>query len=875
MKHFHLVVLLALAFSLQTESLLAQSKKKKKSAPASTEAAKPDAPKAAKKPDIASKTKNTIAHQGLMTIYQDTSDGKTYLRLKKDQLGQEFIYWSYAENGLARVGLNRGSFRNNLVFKVERYFDRIDFEVQNLGFYFDPENPLSKSAEANVGNALLLSEKIVAEDEKTGDLLIEATNLFMDEKFDRVRPPRREGPAAAAMFGLGNLNKGKSKYVNIRSYPENTDVVVDLVYDNPNASNAGGKDVADPRAITVRIQHSIIAMPQNDYQPRRDDPRLGYFGQQVNDMTSVSATNYRDVINRWHLVKQDPEAAISEPVEPIVWWIENTTPHEFRDIIKRAGEMWNLAFEQAGFKNAVVMKVQPDSADWDAGDIRYNVLRWTSSPFPPFGGYGPSFVNPRTGQILGADIMLEYVFVTNRIKQSALFNNLGLLNLYDFDEDAGEHLAQDHGHSCHASAFLQHNFLLGMQALELSGASDEKKEQYLEESLFYLIMHEMGHTLGLNHNMKASQLHLPKDLHNEALTRELGLVGSVMDYPAVNLHRDQAKQGQFFTTRPGPYDMWVIEYGYSTAVADAAAEEARLNAILARSTRPELTFGNDADDMRSPGKAIDPRVNVNDMSGDAISYSIDRFELVNNLYAGLFEKYSKAGQSYQELLQAYSILGGETMNAASTISRYIGGVYVDRGFVGQEGSGKPFEPVSKADQQRAMKALERYVFAPNAFEQAMPLYEYLQVQRRGFGFFAQTEDPKIHQRALTTQRMVLAHLLHPVTLQRISDSRLYGNSYSLLEVFNELTDGIFKADMNGKVNSFRQNLQLDYVEKLIAIAGLNPKTPASFDYLSQSQALAQLNKLNTQLRTNPGADAETRAHRDHLRFKIDQAMKKS
>jgi hypothetical protein len=520
MKHFHLVVLLALAFSLQTESLLGQSKKKKKSAPASTEAAKPDAAKAAKKADIASKTKNTIAHQGLMTIYQDTTDGKTYLRLKKDQLGQEFIYWSYSENGLARVGLNRGSFRNNLVFKVERYFDRIDFEVQNLGFYFDPENPLSKSAEANVGNALLLSEKIVAEDEKTGDLLIEATNLFIDEKFDRVRPPRREGPAAAAMFGLGNLNKGKSKYVNIRSYPENTDVVVDLVYDNPYASNAGGKDVADPRAITVRIQHSIIAMPQNDYQPRRDDPRLGYFGQQVNDMTSASATNYRDVINRWHLVKQDPEAAISEPVEPIVWWIENTTPHEFRDIIKRAGEMWNLAFEQAGFKNAVVMKVQPDSADWDAGDIRYNVLRWTSSPFPPFGGYGPSFVNPRTGQILGADIMLEYVFVTNRIKQSALYNNLGLLNLYDFDEDAGEHLAHDHGHSCHASAFLQHNFLLGMQALELSGASDEKKEQYLEESLFYLIMHEMGHTLGLNHNMKASQLHLPKDLHNEALTRE-------------------------------------------------------------------------------------------------------------------------------------------------------------------------------------------------------------------------------------------------------------------------------------------------------------------------------------------------------------------
>ena len=163
-------------------------------------------------------------------------------------------------------------------------------------------------------------------------------------------------------------------------------------------------------------------MPDSNFKARMDDPRVGYFTHQVNDMTSVGALNYRDVIHRWRLEKKDPTALISEPVKPITWWIENTTPKELIPTIKKAGETWNLAFEPLGFKNAVVIKVQPDSATWDAGDIRYNVLRWASSPNPPFGGYGPSFVNPITGEILGADIMLEWVFVTNRIVSEETFS---------------------------------------------------------------------------------------------------------------------------------------------------------------------------------------------------------------------------------------------------------------------------------------------------------------------------------------------------------------------------------------------------------------------------------------------------------------------
>lgn len=860
-KSYWLVVALASVLALPAAEATAMGRKKKKT----EEAPKPPAPES-KKVTIASKVKSAVKFDGLMTVYQDTTDGKTYLLLKKEQLGKEFIYWSYSENGLARVGLNRGSFRNNAMFKVSRYYDRIDFEMLNLNFHFDSANALSRSAEANVSPALLLSEKIVAEDTEKGQILIEAGNLFMDEKFDRVKPPQFPG-AGPLQFSLGNLNKAKSKYVHIKAYPANTDVVVDLVYDNPNALNGGGKDVTDPRAVTVRLQHSIIAVPENDYQPRRDDPRVGYFGRQVDDMTSPEAAPYRDVINRWHLVKKDPAAALSEPVEPITWWVENTTPVEFRDAILAAGARWNEAFEKAGFKNAVVMKVQPDTADWDAGDIRYNVLRWTSSPYPPFGGYGPSFTNPRTGQILGADIMLEYVFVSNRLRQADLYNNNGLQQ-HDAHELAGSE------HQCALAGHLQHNFHLGMQMLEATGASAERKKEYLNESLYYLVLHEMGHTLGLNHNMKASQLHAPKDLHNKQLTEAVGLVGSVMDYPAVNLSLDPAKQGNYFTKKPGPYDMWVIEYGYSPALSDAADEEARLQKILNRSTEPALTFGNDADDMRAPGKAIDPRVNVNDMSSDAIAYSEERFQLVNQLTRDLKKRYTKDGQSYQELTNAYMILGGEMINAAATVTRYVGGVYTDRGFAGQAGATKPFTPVSKADQKRAMNALSKHVLAPNAFTADAELLSHLQVQRRGFNFFSGTEDPKVHNRAMAAYRTVLDHVLHPVTQQRIVDSRLYGNEYGLAEMMSDLSNGIFQADMAGNVNSYRQMLQLEYVNRLVFMAGLDKDQKDNpFNYVSQSVALSNLTKLNTQLKAAAGGDAETKAHREHLRFLIDKALK--
>jgi hypothetical protein len=278
-------------------------------------------------------------------------------------------------------------------------------------------------------------------------------------------------------------------------------------------------------------------MPEEGYEPRADDFRVGYFGQRVTNLTDTSVTPYDDVINRWRLVKQDPDAEISDPVEPIVWWIENTTPVELRDTIRDAALTWNIAFEAAGFSNAMEVRVQPDDADWDAGDIRYNVLRWTSSPTPPFGGYGPSFTNPRTGEIIGADIMLEYVFLTNRIRYSELFDVAGLsqwLPAEQLAEATGEpvieHRARAHGAMCNFAEHLQMETLAGLAALQAQGATTVKMNELIRQSLHYLVIHEIGHTLGLMHNMRASSTISLEELANgETVT------GSIMDYPALNL----------------------------------------------------------------------------------------------------------------------------------------------------------------------------------------------------------------------------------------------------------------------------------------------------------------------------------------------------
>ncbi|MEP1488456.1 MAG: zinc-dependent metalloprotease [Algibacter sp.] len=837
----------------------AQNKKKNKKKNAVTA---PISPKPKKEKTINDLVKSSKKIEGLFTIYQDTITGSLQMLVSEKQLNKDFIHFGQISDGVMDAGrLIRGMYGKSQIFQINKYFNKLEFIKQNTSFYFDPENAISKSKNANISNGNMISLKIEAYNKKDSLYLIKADDLFLKETFAQLKPSKRPGSLPTS-FSLGNLDKSKTKIKAIKNYPENTDLEVEYVYSKSSTSNSGSNAIADGRHVSIKTHHSIIAIPENDYEVRYDDARVGYFSTQIDNKTSLSATPYKDLIHRWHLVKKDPDAEISEPITPITWWMENTTPKEIRPIIKKAGEKWNLAFEKAGFKNAVVIKQQPDDAEWDAGDIRYNVLRWTSSPKPPFGGYGPSFVNPKTGQILGADIMLEYASFGAMLNYDELFEKSALSSTYN---NMLEHIQNNnHGAYCMADQTAKLNHMFGLIANTVLDSSPLEKRKIINERIHYLILHEMGHTLGLNHNMKSSQLHTLETINNEAITSKIGLMGSVMDYPAINFSHDRENQGQYYTTQPGPYDMWAIEFGYKKM------SNTEMTELLSKSTQPELIFGNDADDMRAPGKAIDPRVNIYDLTNDAIQYSIDRIKLTNTITNELLTKYKnkETGNSYQKLRNSYNILTGQHSAAANTISRYIGGVYVDRSTVGQDGATQPYTPVSLIDQKKALTALKTYIFAPNAFNAPKELYNYLAPQRRGFNLRA-NEDPKIHSRILGIQKNILSHLLHPNTLQRITDSELYGNAYKLSAFMSDLNAAIFKADIYGNINSFRQNLQLEYTNTLIDM--LTGKQSSRFTNNAKSMALYNLKSIKTMANTT--GNISSKAHKQHLRTLIDNALK--
>lgn len=844
--------------------------------PANNPAVKADStkktPPTPPKPSVADKVKTSKKTDGLFTLYQDTATGSVQLYVKKNQLGKEYIYQSFSMGGPTSLFLHQNMIRTTWIFKIKKVFDKLEFSQVNTNFWYDPNNAVSKAANVDVTDAVFYSAKIDGED-STG-FIIPGDALFLSEKLDPVKPIVAPGPGAQFVFNLGGLNPTKSGYKTIRSYPNNTDVVVELAYDNPAPFNQGGKDITDARYNRIRFQHSFLEMPVNDFRPRYDDPRVGYFSQEVENLTSIKVADYKDVINRWNLVKKDPNAALSEPVEPIVWWIENTTPVEFRQTIKEAGEKWNEAFEKAGFKNAVIMKIMPDDATWDPADIRYNVIRWVSSPYPPYGAIGPSFVNPKTGQILGADITVEWFSGSASPISEELYDTKSintdlpslLLNT-NKDEDATIP-GYKKWMACTLAQELKAQFSAGLTTLEATGASDAEIKELHKEFLYYLIMHEMGHTMGLNHNMKASQMLSPWDLNNKDISRSKGLQGSVMDYPAVNVSLDRSKQGDYYTTKAGPYDLWAIEFGYTPF--SPSEEGAGLRKILDHSTDPGNLFGNDADDMRSPGAGgIDPRVMINDMSSDMVAYAEDRFKLVNDIMGKLKEKYSKPGKSYAELRARYGTLMGQRNSMAQSVSRYIGGVMVDRSFVGQETSTKPFTPVSAAYQKKAMALLTKYVFAPDAFKGDAALFPYLQMQRRGFNFFGAGEDIKPQNTVLSLQVGLFSHLLSASTMSRINNSTLYGNTYTTAEMMNDITNAVFAADLKTNVNLYRLNLQTEYVKGLAAITTA-PVSP--YDNASKASMLNTLKKIKGMLATAVSTDEQTRAHRANLNFIIDKAL---
>jgi YD repeat-containing protein len=797
---------------------------------------------------------------GLLDFYRDRESGELYLALEPGQLGLEFIYAAKFLDGKASIWSSRGVHADAVILTFRRQFKKLEFLKINVNHYYDPDSAIHRAADANRQPSLLAVAEIAAEDEASGRILARVDPVFLSEALTPIKPAADPEAKPGAAFALGELQPEKSSVRDLRSYPENSQITVSYIFEDPAPLVPPGASFADPRVVTIVLQHNFLAIPEDGFKQRFADPRVGYFSTRVDDMTSFSATPWRDPIYRWRLEKKNPGADLSEPVEPIVFWLENTTPLAFRDEVRDGVLAWNKAFEQAGIKNALEVKVQADDADWDAEDIRYNVLRWTASDESPWGGYGPVFVNPRTGEVIGSDIMLE----------------LGWLKAYDHWDRLFRGTAQSElssarrkytGRSCALGD--QRAQQLAVAALTGNVPLDNDSE-LLRQSVVELVMHEVGHTLGLNHNFIASTYLTQQQLQDKEVTEVQGIASSVMDYSPPNMAPPGKPQGMYFSETVGVYDRWAIEYGYSEALEDSLAEGERLESILARSTLPGHAFAADAEIMNDSAYGLDPRVLAFDSSADPVAAGRGWIALVYATQPRVLQNLARDNATWQETYDAYGRLTGEIGRQGMIASRWIGGVFSDKSLQGQPGAGVPLKPVPIDRQLAAMQLLRDQIFAPDAFSFDPWFYQHLQQARRAENFWEQPQAALLHNRILEQQKLALDHLLHPNVMQRIIDSQLYGNEYSLTQMLDALTDALFSDDISVSVNSRRQQLQGEYLAQLLTIIAENSET--GHTQAGRSAAMGQVLRVQNMLRGRPASDGATQAHTAMLLLYIQRAM---
>ena len=746
--------------------------------------------------------------EGFMNILHETEKDKYYLIIEKNKLNKEFIYFTYILNGPQAVGASGGSLGEGYILEFRMFKDDIGLYKINTKFTYDEPNKITQSKLTNIIEAFMGRFKVEVKEEDR--FLISADKLFLSEILTSVTPNIPREYAEYYDLNLGKLDKEKTYIADIRNYPKNTAVEINYGFFNVKPKPSGSVDaVADKRYTFISARHLFVEMPDDKFEPRVADQRVGYFSQKVTDLSTYDTYPARDLMNRWRLVKKNPDAKLSEPVEPIVFWVENSTPEEIRPFVVKGIEGWNAAFEEAGFKNAVVAKIQPDDAEWDAGDVQYNVVRWASTPSPRYAGYGPSIANPRTGEIIAADIVQEF----NAIKRGYTYRKLW-------------------------------------------GYSEDKDP--LEQWIVSLTMHEVGHTLGLRHNFKSSWIYDADEIHDTSITGK-SHIGSVMDYDPINIAPEGKEQGNYFPHAPGLYDRWAIKFGYTPNLSDSEREE-----ILSQSVLPELIYGTDGDAMGSPGSNIDPRAKRYDLSGDPVKYTSERIDVINSKIKELPSIYLTEGETSTEIRSTFFSLTREKRRFMEGVSRLIGGVYSNRVVNGQEGI-TPFEAVAYDDQKNAMNLISTKLLSNNAFTFDPEILKYLQSEKRAaYSPSRGNEDPQLHDLVLGMQGRVLAHILHPRVMQRLVDSAQYGNTYMPQEVLDDLFNAIFVQ--REEVNTFKMNLQSKYTDGLI-----DALADDSYDEISKSAIYSSLNEIE-KFSSRPYGDDSYKNHLKFINWKVNKAL---
>lgn len=824
----------------------------------------------------------------MLRLYQ--KDDKVWIEIAPEQFDQPYFLKSAINQGIGEARIFGGSM--NYPFGVVQVvtFHKIGTTVQliakNTKYTAQAGTPEAYAVAAGFSDSLLASATVVSQPHpERKSVLIEANALLLaDLPFavtELERTFRQSYSFDAKNSSLGKVS-GTSDTVNfeVSAHYSLARLALPPPPPAPNTLPKPPSTLPDVRSMFIGYYYSLSKLPEQPMHARLADDRIGYFTTDRFDFTSdVPRVPIQRYANRWRLEKKDPSAALSEPKQPIVYWLDRNIPVKYREPIKDGILEWNKAFEKIGYKDAIRVEIQPDDADFDTSDIKHASVRWQTVAKTAYGAIGPSVVDPRSGEILDADIGLDAnnvrvvrnlrrEYVTGPPPPSA--STLGAPPLF----------SQNSGVYCTYDNLATQEAAFGLSLLEARGDIDldgPEVERFVAAFLKDVTMHEVGHTLGLRHNFRASTIYTETQLADAEFTRKNGISGSVMEYNPWNIALNGAKQGEYQMSTLGPYDYWAIEYGYREISAEQESQE--LGKIAARSREPLLAYATDEDVTFF---AVDPAVNQLDLGSDPLAYAKKRLALVRELWTRTETLKLKPDESYSVLRRNFTRGLTEAGQGAVYAAKYVGGLSTSRDHVGDGRA--PLTPVEVAKQRDALNMLAVEVFSADSFRFSPAFMRNMSVSvsemedADELGRPMPTIDVSIDQQVLTLQRSVLTTLMSPVIAQRLLNNASKvdnaKDALNLAELYGTLHHAVWSELKAGRdINLFRRNLQREYT---LQVAGALLKPQASMPADARALLRADAQRLRNELAAAQGRNGlsvEARAHLAEELATIDEALK--